>query len=79
MSRTTKEWVHILLSASILLYVVTGIGIVEYNTVQVITLGLLTKDRSFFLHNILVYPFTALLFMHVYYALTPKLNNRNRK
>ena len=79
MSRTTREWVHILLSASILLYVVTGVGIVEYNTVQVITLGLLTKDRSFFLHNILVYPFTALLFTHVYYALSPRLNGKKQK
>ena len=78
MNRTTREWVHILLSASILLYVITGIGIVEYNTVQIITLGLLTKDRSFFLHNILLYPFTALLFIHVYYALVPRLNGKKQ-
>ncbi len=74
MSRQVRQWVHHLLTASTFLFIISGIGITEYNFMNFITLGLLTKDRSYLLHNILLYPFTALLFLHVYYKLSPKLS-----
>ena len=74
MSKQVKDWVHHLLTVSTFLFVVSGIGITEYNTMSLITLGLLTKDRSYLIHNILLYPFTALLFLHIYYKLSPRIN-----
>ena len=79
MSRQVREWVHHLLTISTFLFVVSGIGITEYNFMTFITLGLLTKDRSFLLHSILVYPFTALLFMHIYYRIAAKPNMANKR
>lgn len=74
MSKQIRQWVHHLLTTSTFLFVISGIGITEYNTMNIITLGLLTKDRSYLIHNILLYPFTALLFLHIYYKMAPKIN-----
>jgi len=65
-SRGIREWVHLLLTLVTLLFVVSGIGILDYNLVSSMTLGLLTKDRSYQLHSVLLYPFTLLLLVHVY-------------
>jgi len=65
-SRRTREWVHALLTLTTLIFVLTGMGILEYNLVSSMTLGLLTKDRSYQLHSVLLYPFTLLLLVHVY-------------
>lgn len=62
------------MTVSTFLFVVSGIGITEYNLMNFITLGLLTKDRSYLIHNILLYPFTALLFLHIYYKMAPRIN-----
>jgi hypothetical protein len=69
MSRQTREWIHILLTISTVLFVLSGMGVAEYNLMHVITFGLLTKDRSYVIHSWLLYPFTMLLFFHVYLAL----------
>jgi cytochrome b subunit of formate dehydrogenase len=73
MNRKTREWVLILLTISTLLFMVSGMGITEYNLMGFITFGLLTKDRSYLIHSILLYPFTALLFLHIYYTVAPRL------
>ncbi len=67
-----RELVHILLTLSTLFFIVSGIGIVDQNLLSFMTLGLLTKDRSYQLHNALVYPFTLLLFLHVYFKVINK-------
>ena len=72
MSRRIREGVHVLLTLSTLLFVVSGLGVVEYNLLSSITLGLLTKDRSYQLHSTLLYPFTLLLFLHVYFKVMNK-------
>ncbi|MBD3204886.1 hypothetical protein GF319_00910 [Candidatus Bathyarchaeota archaeon] len=73
MSRRVRDWVHVLLTFSVFLFIVSGIGIVEHRLVSYLSLGLLTKDRSYVLHSLLIYPFVFLLFLHVYIAAAPRL------
>ena len=54
-----------LLLAAILLYLVSGLGISEYRTVEHLTFGLMTKPTAFRLHDALLAPFIALLILHV--------------
>jgi hypothetical protein len=54
-----------LLFAAILLYLVSGLGISHYHTVERLTFGLLTKQTAFNLHDALLEPFIALLVLHV--------------
>jgi cytochrome b subunit of formate dehydrogenase len=60
-----KKTVRWLLLAAILLYLVSGLGISEFRTVENLTFGLLTKDLAFRLHDVLLVPFIALLILHV--------------
>ncbi len=47
------------------LFILSGYGITEYQTVSKITFGLLGKAESFRLHSFLVWPFIILLLAHV--------------
>ena len=60
-----KKAVRWLLLASVALYLVSGLGITHYRTVENLTFGLLTKDVAFRLHDSLLAPFIALLLLHV--------------
>jgi len=53
------------LLAAILLYLVSGLGITEFRTVERLTFGLLAKDTAFRLHDALLTPFIALLVLHI--------------
>ena len=77
--RKTREWIQLLLIVSTFLFIVSGMGISEYNLMRFITFGLLTKDRSYLLHSNLLYPFTALLFFHIYYSVKPRLKKPEEK
>ena len=76
MSRRTREWVHALLTLTTLIFVVSGMGIAEQNLVSFMTLGILTKERSYQLHSTLLYPFTLLLFMHVYFKVMVRSSSK---
>ena len=60
-----KRIVHWSLLVAIILYLVTGLGITEYNTVELLTFGLLNKNISFTIHDALLVPFVILLVLHV--------------
>ena len=60
-----KKTVRWLLLVAVLLYLVTGLGISEFRTVEDLTFGLLTKDIAFRLHDALLAPFIALLVLHI--------------
>lgn len=60
-----KKAVRWLLLAAVALYLVSGLGITEYRTIEHLTLGLLTKDLAFRLHDALLAPFIALLLLHI--------------
>ena len=61
-----KRVVQWLLLVMVILYIITGFGITEYRTVELLTFGLLTKALSFKIHNNLIIPFVVLLGLHIY-------------
>ena len=54
-----------LLLAFALLLIVTGLGITDWQIVEAVTFGLLTKALSFQLHNLIWIPFLAILAVHM--------------
>jgi len=60
-----RRWVSWTLLALALLLVLTGLGITEFRTVEVLTFGLLGKSLSFQLHSLLWIPFLLVLILHV--------------
>ena len=61
-----KQIVVWLLVAVIVVYLITGFGMVEYRIVEPLTFGLLTKLLAFKIHTILWMPFLILLILHIY-------------
>ena len=71
--RTIKKWIHFTLTAVTSLYVVTGIGISDHRLMESLSLGLLTKERSLWIHGNLLQLFAVLLFLHIYFKVRPTL------
>jgi hypothetical protein len=61
-----KQIVHLSLVIMTLAYIISGFGITEYQIVESLTLGLLTRTLSFKIHDALIGPFLALLLSHLY-------------
>ena len=61
-----KRVVQWLLLAMVILYIITGFGITEYRTVELLAFGFLTKALSFNIHNNLTIPFVVMLGLHIY-------------
>ncbi len=61
-----KRIIHWLLLIAVVLYLVTGLGITQFRTVETITFGLLTKSLSFKIHNNSLIPFVTLLVLHIF-------------
>jgi thiosulfate reductase cytochrome b subunit len=79
-ARMLKGLVHWLLLLVVALYVVSGLGITEYRTVEALTGGLLPKQLSFAVHDALIWPFLGLLFLHVWLTFAaPRLKKRKAK
>ena len=56
---------HWLLLVVVILYIVSGFGISHFRVVETITFGLLTKNLSFRIHDVLWIPFIVLLLVHI--------------
>jgi len=67
-----KRIIHWLLLIAVVLYLVTGLGITQFRTVETITFGLLTKSLSFKIHDNLLIPFIILLGLHIFFSLIKK-------
>ena len=63
--KTFKAAVHWSLLILTVLYLVSGLGITQYRIIEALTLGLLTRSLAFRIHDVLLIPFFALLFLHV--------------
>ena len=74
--RTLRRWVHFAFTAVTFLYVVTGMGISDYRLMEGLSLGLLTKERSLWLHGNLLQLFAVLLFLHIYIKVRPMLQGK---
>jgi cytochrome b subunit of formate dehydrogenase len=60
--KTVVHWSLLILT---LLYLVSGLGITQYQLIEPLTLGLLTKSLAFKIHDDLLIPFIALLCLHI--------------
>jgi thiosulfate reductase cytochrome b subunit len=77
--RWLRKIVPWLLLAVLVLYVVSGLGITQYRTVEKITFGLLTKNLSFQIHNDLLYLFLVLLVLHIALPYIVRKKNSDKK
>ncbi len=76
MDHQIRETVHTLLTFTTFLFLVTGMGITEPNLINTLTLRLLSKETSYWIHSWLLYPFTALLVLHIYLTVAPRLKKK---
>ncbi|MFC1992334.1 hypothetical protein ACFLV3_00800 [Chloroflexota bacterium] len=63
-----KKIIRWLLLIVVLLYLITGLGITEFRTVEALTFGLLTKSLAFKLHDSLLISFVILLGLHIFFS-----------
>lgn len=73
--RIIRKTTHWLLALGLVVYIVTGFGITEWQTVEPLTLGLLGKAESQKIHNAIEIPFVALLAVHLYFSLIKRKNS----
>ena len=64
-----RKIVHWIFFAFVIVYLITGFGITEYRMVEPLTLGILNKNLSFQIHNVLWIPFLILLALHIFLTL----------
>lgn len=69
MLKNFRKSVHWLLAIGLVVYIATGFGITEWQTVEPLTLGLLGKAESQQIHNAIEIPFVLLLAVHLYLSL----------
>jgi cytochrome b subunit of formate dehydrogenase len=74
--KTLRKLVHTLLTFVTLVFVVTGLGISDFRLIERLTLGILTKERSLFIHSNLVEIFTILLLIHIYLKVWPSIRKK---
>lgn len=75
----TKRVIHWLLTIVIIIYLVTGFGITESRTVEALTLGLLSKNLAFKIHDSLEIPFIILLILHIGLPFIPRWKTEEGK
>jgi len=61
-----KGTIHWLLTALVIIYLITGFGITEYRIVEHLTFGLLTKSLAHKIHINIEIPFIILLILHIW-------------
>jgi cytochrome b subunit of formate dehydrogenase len=80
--RLMRRTIHWLLTAVVIIYLLTGFGITEYRIFERLTFGLLTKSLAHQIHIGLVIPFIILLILHIWllpllkYLKSKKLGNK---
>jgi len=64
--RRMRETIYWLLTAVVIVYLVTGFGITQYRIVEPLTFGLLTKSLAHKIHINMEIPFIILLILHIW-------------
>ena len=67
--RLAKKTIHWALLFVAILEIITGFGITEFQLVEPLMFGLLTKTLAFQIHTNLSLLFIALLILHIYLTL----------
>jgi hypothetical protein len=68
-----KTLTHVLLTIVIIIFIVTGFGISNYQIIESLTGGTLSKLTSFQIHSNLIIPLTVLLIVHIAFTIGKKL------
>jgi hypothetical protein len=68
-----KTATHILLTFVSILFIITGFGISNYQVIESITGGTLSKLTSFQIHSNLIIPFIVLLITHIGFTIGKKI------
>jgi len=71
--------IQVVLLLLIIAYGISGYGISESRTVEMLTFGLLSKPLSFQLHDSLVIPFIMFLLLHIFFRPLYRLLCKVRK
>jgi len=64
--RRMRETIYWLLTAVVIVYLITGFGITQYRIVEPLTFGLLTKSLAHKIHINMEIPFIILLILHIW-------------
>jgi hypothetical protein len=67
-----KTLTHMLLTIVIILFIFTGFGISNYQIIEYLTSGTVSKLTSFQIHSNLIIPFMVLLIAHIGFTIGKK-------
>jgi hypothetical protein len=71
--KVIKTLTHALLTVVILIFIITGFGISNYQIIESLTGGMLSKLASFQIHSNLIIPLIILLILHIAFTVGKKL------
>ena len=71
--QTIKTLTHVLLTVVIIIFIITGFGISNYQIIESLTGGTLSKLTSFQIHSNLIIPLIVLLVVHIAFTVGKKL------
>ena len=71
--KVMKTLTHVLLTVVILIFIITGFGISNYQIIESLTSGTLSKLTSFQIHSNLIIPLIILLILHIAFTVGKKL------
>jgi len=63
--RVAIRYVLLILTA---IYIISGLGITQWQIIEPLTFGLLTRNLASRIHDFLLVPFAVLLFVHVLFG-----------
>jgi hypothetical protein len=71
--KVMKTLTHVLLTVVIIIFIITGFGISNYQIIESLTGGTLSKLTSFQIHSNLIIPMIILLILHIAFTVGKKL------
>ena len=71
--KVIKTLTHALLTVVIIIFIITGFGISNYQIIESLTGGMLSKLASFQIHSNLIIPLIILLILHIAFTVGKKL------
>ncbi|MFH1101260.1 MAG: hypothetical protein V1726_04390 [Methanobacteriota archaeon] len=67
-----KTGTHLLLTIVIIILIITGLGITNYQVIEALSFGGLSKLTSYQIHSNLLIPLIILLTLHLYFTFWKK-------
>jgi len=74
--RIIKTLTHVLLFVVIIIFIITGFGISNYQIIESLTGSTLSKLTSFQIHSNLIIPLIILLILHIAFTVEKKIKNK---